>query len=549
MAHDVFISHSSEDKAIADAICAALETKKVRCWVAPRDILPGQDWAGAIVDAIAASRVMVLIFSSKAHESEHVKKELTLAVNAKVIIVPFKLDDIPLKGMMQYYLSDTHWLDAMNPPTEQQIAKLVETVQRLIAADTAAEVPVEGEGLSSQESALEAVPPTVPMLGQPLWRRLLSNHLFIASLLVVFLAIVGLWVWQQNRPAAITDLPGQQGVADVGTPVPTPTETAEPTPEFYTLEPVGEYPTSRTLEGVFVTGKTAYLANSGDGLVLLDLGDPANPALLGQFEMENAKEVVVGDGTAYVIQDGVMKDNRIPRDKLVLLDVQTSSQPKQIGEHEVEGDAFELYNITLADEYVVLSTHSYVELVDVGDPASPQLLWSWESPGNSGNPCDAFILGDSLYITGGWTGIHIFDLSNPHAPEALASFDTVDWAIDILVVDEIAYVTLGDAGLMTLDVSDRTRPALMSRIQLDAFASQLALGDDYAYVSYFNYDENRVTNSGIKIVDISNPSEMQIAGEFGSMDSVNDVTVFEDKVFAALQGRGLAIMQTVLESP
>ena len=44
MAHDVFISHSSKDKQTADAICHYLEQNGIRCWIAPRDILPGEDW-------------------------------------------------------------------------------------------------------------------------------------------------------------------------------------------------------------------------------------------------------------------------------------------------------------------------------------------------------------------------------------------------------------------------------------------------------------------------------------------------------------------------
>lgn len=42
MAHDVFISYSHEDKAIADAICHKLESVRIWCWIAPRDILPDQ---------------------------------------------------------------------------------------------------------------------------------------------------------------------------------------------------------------------------------------------------------------------------------------------------------------------------------------------------------------------------------------------------------------------------------------------------------------------------------------------------------------------------
>ena len=69
MAHDVFVSHSVKDKLVADAIVARLEADSVRCWVAPRDVVPGADWGESIVDAIESSRIMILIFSRNANES------------------------------------------------------------------------------------------------------------------------------------------------------------------------------------------------------------------------------------------------------------------------------------------------------------------------------------------------------------------------------------------------------------------------------------------------------------------------------------------------
>src|ERR1051326_8925254 len=44
MAHEVFISHSSQDKTAADRVCSFLEAKGMRCWIAPRDIVPGVEW-------------------------------------------------------------------------------------------------------------------------------------------------------------------------------------------------------------------------------------------------------------------------------------------------------------------------------------------------------------------------------------------------------------------------------------------------------------------------------------------------------------------------
>ena len=57
MAHDVFISYASSDKAVADAVCSQLESiHRIRCWIAPRDVTPGASWAESIIDALDGSK-------------------------------------------------------------------------------------------------------------------------------------------------------------------------------------------------------------------------------------------------------------------------------------------------------------------------------------------------------------------------------------------------------------------------------------------------------------------------------------------------------------
>jgi hypothetical protein len=132
MAHDVFISYSSEDKPIADGICAKLEAAHIRCWIASRDILYGEDRPTAIVNAISQSRVMVLVFSANSNSSDQISRELSLAADSKLIIIPFKIDNIVPEPGKQYYLARTHWLDAMNPPTQEQVQSLVERASAIL---------------------------------------------------------------------------------------------------------------------------------------------------------------------------------------------------------------------------------------------------------------------------------------------------------------------------------------------------------------------------------------------------------------------------------
>src|SRR5262249_54511691 len=134
MAHDVFISYSSRDKAIADAVCAALEAKRIRCWIAPRDVLPGTPYAQALSGALQGSRALVLVLAANANQSKHVIGELESAVSKGVAIVPFRIEDVRPAGSLEYYLQTIHWLDALSPPLEQHLRTLGDTVESLLSA-------------------------------------------------------------------------------------------------------------------------------------------------------------------------------------------------------------------------------------------------------------------------------------------------------------------------------------------------------------------------------------------------------------------------------
>jgi hypothetical protein len=133
MAHDVFVSYSQSDKPTADAACAALESAGIRCWIAPRDVPAGMSWPAAIVGAIGQCRVMVLVFSSHAVASEEVQREVVQAFQHRIVVVPLRIEDVRPSGDMAYYMSSTHWLDALTPPLTARLNELCQTVQAILS--------------------------------------------------------------------------------------------------------------------------------------------------------------------------------------------------------------------------------------------------------------------------------------------------------------------------------------------------------------------------------------------------------------------------------
>jgi len=137
--HQVFISYSTIDTTVAETVRERLEDRAIWCWIAPRDVTPGTSWAAAIDKAIQASKLMVLILSSHSNDSPQVVREVCNAVGRKISVIPFRIEDIPPSGAMNYFLSTVHWFDALTPPLEDHISRLVETTARLLSQESEAE--------------------------------------------------------------------------------------------------------------------------------------------------------------------------------------------------------------------------------------------------------------------------------------------------------------------------------------------------------------------------------------------------------------------------
>jgi len=105
MSHDIFISYSSEDKIVAEALsdCA----------------------------------LMLLIFSRHSNGSKRVLDEIYFAISEEKTILPFRIENLDPTGAMRLHLSSRHWLDAYDPSWEAHINKLVDTGASILEKEVA----------------------------------------------------------------------------------------------------------------------------------------------------------------------------------------------------------------------------------------------------------------------------------------------------------------------------------------------------------------------------------------------------------------------------
>jgi len=124
---DIFLSHSSDDQAVAIDVATRLEARGVSCWVAPRDVPPGASYAAALYYAIEAAPVFVVLMSSGANRSDHVARELELANQMKKRVVPVRLEDFEATGAFCYYMRAMHFYSWVRDP-EVVVTRIVEQV-------------------------------------------------------------------------------------------------------------------------------------------------------------------------------------------------------------------------------------------------------------------------------------------------------------------------------------------------------------------------------------------------------------------------------------
>ena len=332
------------------------------------------------------------------------------------------------------------------------------------------------------------------------------------------------------------------------------------------------------VDTVAISGTLAYIG-AGPRLIILDISDPANAAIVGRSGVLPGRvmEIVLAQDYAYVA--GGYQGLRI-------IDVSDPTSPSEVGFYDTPGHA---WGIAVAAGDPQGHTYAYVadgaaphivrkalRIIDVSDPANPSEVGSYEELEDAR---DVTVVGSNAYVAGG--GLHIINVSDPTSPSEIGSYFTprsdtqgpppsmfgdvvvagnyaylAEWPMgdpsrwgllivdvsdlteptesgfyyggvhDIVVRDNLAYVANPGGGLDVIDVSDPTEPTRFGDYSLPGIADSVAVAGDYAYVG--------LTDGGLAIVDISNPASPTGAGSYHDTPGLSlDVAVAGNYAYVA----------------
>ena len=229
----VFVSHSSVDVGFAEKLVRDLERSGVPCWLAPRDLPPSVSYPTAIIEATQRAVAVIVVLSRHAYDSEHVCREVERAAHIKKPLFPIRIDREPLRGDLEYFLSNRQHIDFLKGRRSEDVQKLAQELKRLFSEEESEAgrdviVPRRLSGVI-RKAGLAAVLLMLAVLGLSVWRQHGSPHAgktFSSKLrggpvtateqLALRAIVIGISKYQRgdNPEAGWADLPSARGDAE-----------------------------------------------------------------------------------------------------------------------------------------------------------------------------------------------------------------------------------------------------------------------------------------------------------------------------------------------
>ncbi len=247
------------------------------------------------------------------------------------------------------------------------------------------------------------------------------------------------------------------------------------------------------IRGLAISGDHVFVANSSNGLAVVDFRVPTDPRVVGAFGTSgSAVGIRLVGTTGYIVTT---------EPELEIWDLANPSEPSRIGQIATTGiPSGVTVEGTLA--YVALGSAG-MEIVDVRDPSQPGRIGAFQIP--STTVSDIAVHSGVACVAGLAMGTYVVDVTEPSHPRSLGGTLSARSSHDIALAPPYAYLASARLGLQVIDISDPTQPRLIGQCEDASNARKLVLDGHHAYVAS--------STGTVHVVDITDPTNpVRIAG-------------------------------------
>lgn len=293
---------------------------------------------------------------------------------------------------------------------------------------------------------------------------------------------------------------------------------------------VSTFETDGQASDIDLKSNYAYIADSENGLVIVDVSDPSSPVLAGRSDVNGSADNVAVEGDyAYVTDEN---------NGLRIIDVSHPSLPVLVGNYDTGGTARGLA-VSQNHAYVADGSNGLV-VINVSDPTSPILAGNFSQPGF--RAFDVAVENDYAYVASD-SGLFTFDVNNPESPALTGTnnpgFYVMDFQYEAITVSDNRTYSIDSYNRLFIDdIGDPSSPVTYKN-STECSPAASTPGTNVGVVVLDNYAYAGSEHFGI--VNVSDPSSPFIAGYYDTEGAACSVAVSGDYAYVT-DSRGLVIL-------
>lgn len=308
--------------------------------------------------------------------------------------------------------------------------------------------------------------------------------------------------------------------------------------------------TSGIIEDIIRNENYLYIANDQFGLRIFDISNINNPKEIGSLQLPGiTHRIKLYNNHIYTANysEGVR-----------IVNVEDPHNPVEVAFYRTGAMVM---NIALKENYLYSTQYSNIDVCDISNPSDPVFVkrldtsvWCWDltvkdnyifaqcwdrylgsfllscSIKDPGNPIiksvadvEGVILGltDTLAFVLQYGMVRIVSITNPDSIFTLSEFDTYGYKEHIKTLDDLIFIADAYNGLLVIDPTDFNNPVYIKRFSSPGTTEDLIVEDNYVYMS----------NHGLRIIDISDPSNLSVIGSFTTHYGTDKINKDGDLIF------------------
>ena len=176
----------------------------------------------------------------------------------------------------------------------------------------------------------------------------------------------------------------------------------------------------------------------------------------------------------------------------------------------------------------------------VPEVRASQLVLTKIAQVETGDAYDLWIDTDNhiAYVTCGYSGVKVFNVSNPHNPTQIANVSSSSngYAHQLVMRDNLMLIGDGHGGLKIIDFETLSNPVVLTQYTGD-YAWDVEVKGHVAFVA------NGLTGSGGKltIVNVTNPTAPALLSSFTTVGDATDIEVVDHLAFVTTSYKGFTV--------